>query len=138
MLAPRRGDGHAVIAPMSPAAFINPAVIQRTAFLASLAEGRPPEPFRYREGVLLRGGAASLGVGSRELRQLGVGAGALPKDQAKLRENLRHEPDDGGDIAVLRGTEIRVRIEDALLAGRFGAAFEDYRRRVAAYIPFVR
>jgi len=36
------------------------------------------------------------------------------------------------------GTEIRVRIEDALLASRFGESFEAYRRKVPAYIPFVR
>lgn len=35
------------------------------------------------------------------------------------------------------GTEIRVRIEDRLLAERFGPAFEDYRRRVHAYLPFL-
>ncbi|HEV2350063.1 MAG TPA: isoprenylcysteine carboxylmethyltransferase family protein [Terriglobia bacterium] len=35
------------------------------------------------------------------------------------------------------GTEIRVRIEDALLAARFGAQFQAYRRRVPAYIPFI-
>jgi protein-S-isoprenylcysteine O-methyltransferase Ste14 len=35
------------------------------------------------------------------------------------------------------GTEIRVRIEDGLLASRFGERFDAYRRRVAAYIPFV-
>jgi protein-S-isoprenylcysteine O-methyltransferase Ste14 len=35
------------------------------------------------------------------------------------------------------GTEIRVRIEDALLASRFGDRFDAYRQRVAAYIPFV-
>jgi protein-S-isoprenylcysteine O-methyltransferase Ste14 len=36
------------------------------------------------------------------------------------------------------GTEIRVRTEDRLLASRFGMAFETYRKRVPAYIPFVR
>jgi protein-S-isoprenylcysteine O-methyltransferase Ste14 len=36
------------------------------------------------------------------------------------------------------GTEIRVRIEDALLASRFGATFEEYKARVPAYIPFIR
>jgi protein-S-isoprenylcysteine O-methyltransferase Ste14 len=36
------------------------------------------------------------------------------------------------------GTEIRVRIEDDLLASRFGEQFGQYRRRVAAYIPFLR
>jgi protein-S-isoprenylcysteine O-methyltransferase Ste14 len=36
------------------------------------------------------------------------------------------------------GTEIRVHVEDNLLASRFGKDFEDYRRRVRAYVPFVR
>ena len=36
------------------------------------------------------------------------------------------------------GTEIRVRIEDGLLASRFGGQFAEYRRRVPAYLPFVR
>jgi len=36
------------------------------------------------------------------------------------------------------GTEIRVHAEDGLLASRFGDQFTDYRRRVPAYIPFVR
>lgn len=58
-LAPRRGSSGAVIAPMLPAPFINPAVIHRTAALLASAEGRPAEPFRYREGMALDGGAAS-------------------------------------------------------------------------------
>ena len=37
---------------------------------------------------------------------------------------------------AVSGTEIRVRIEDALLASRFQESFEAYRRRVPAYIPF--
>lgn len=42
-------------------------------------------------------------------------------------------------VAVfLAGTEIRVRSEDRLLASRFGDRFADYRKRVPAYIPFVR
>ncbi|MGA2269085.1 MAG: isoprenylcysteine carboxylmethyltransferase family protein [Bryobacteraceae bacterium] len=36
------------------------------------------------------------------------------------------------------GTEIRVRVEDRLLASRFGAEFEEYRKKVPAYVPFVR
>jgi len=36
------------------------------------------------------------------------------------------------------GTEMRIRTEDGLLAARFGLAFKDYRRKVPAYIPFVR
>jgi protein-S-isoprenylcysteine O-methyltransferase Ste14 len=36
------------------------------------------------------------------------------------------------------GTEIRVRTEDGLLASRFGPRFSEYRKRVRAYVPFVR
>jgi short subunit dehydrogenase-like uncharacterized protein len=59
-IAPRRGKSGAVIAPMAPAAFINPAVIQRTAELVAADDGGRAEPFRYREGTALGGGAASL------------------------------------------------------------------------------
>lgn len=38
----------------------------------------------------------------------------------------------------IAGTEIRVRIEDRLLASRFHAEFESYRRAVPAYLPWVR
>ena len=40
-------------------------------------------------------------------------------------------------VFFIAGTEIRVRIEDRLLAERFGAAFDDYRRHVHAYVPFL-
>jgi short subunit dehydrogenase-like uncharacterized protein len=59
-VAPRRGDRGAVIAPMSPAAFINPAVIHRTAALRAAQLGMPLQPFRYREGIAIRGPAATL------------------------------------------------------------------------------
>jgi protein-S-isoprenylcysteine O-methyltransferase Ste14 len=36
------------------------------------------------------------------------------------------------------GVEIRIRIEDALLASRFGDDFRAYQRRVPAYLPFIR
>ena len=36
------------------------------------------------------------------------------------------------------GMEIRIHAEDALLADRFGEAYEKYRATVAAYIPFLR
>jgi protein-S-isoprenylcysteine O-methyltransferase Ste14 len=35
------------------------------------------------------------------------------------------------------GTEIRVRIEERLLASRFGEEFKEYKRSVPAYIPFL-
>jgi len=41
-------------------------------------------------------------------------------------------------ILFIIGTEIRVRTEDKLLASRFGEEFEAYRKKVRAYIPFVR
>jgi len=36
------------------------------------------------------------------------------------------------------GTEIRIRGEEGLLRERFGEEFEAYKRRVPAYIPFLR
>ena len=41
-------------------------------------------------------------------------------------------------LFFIAGTEIRVRTEDRLLASRFGPSFETFRRRVPAYIPFIR
>jgi protein-S-isoprenylcysteine O-methyltransferase Ste14 len=38
----------------------------------------------------------------------------------------------------IAGMEIRIHAEDALLADRFGDAFDKYRGAVAAYIPFLR
>ncbi|MEI6245385.1 MAG: hypothetical protein WCQ64_10085, partial [Acidobacteriota bacterium] len=52
----------AVVAPMTPSAFINPAVIHRTACLIAAGEGRPPQPFRYREGMALEGGAPGVSL----------------------------------------------------------------------------
>lgn len=36
------------------------------------------------------------------------------------------------------GTEIRIHAEEGLLRARFGAEFEEYRRKVPAYLPYVR
>ena len=41
-------------------------------------------------------------------------------------------------VLFVAGTEIRVRIEDRLLASRFGPAFSEYRRSVSGYIPLVK
>jgi short subunit dehydrogenase-like uncharacterized protein len=79
-----RRTGSTVIAPMAPAAFINPAVIQRTAELTAADPSIPP--FRYREGVALDGGAASLPV------RLGAAA-ALAATQAGMRRALTSGPD---------------------------------------------
>ena len=70
---------------MMPAAFINPAVIQRTAALLAAESGTQAEPFRYREGVALRGAAASLPVRYAM-------AGALSGTQAALARVARAGP----------------------------------------------
>src|SRR5437764_1951983 len=77
-LVPRRGEGGAVLAPMAPAAFINPAVIHRSAQLSASAHGEHFTPLRYREGIALRGSPASLRL------RFGV-AGLLAATQAWLR-----------------------------------------------------
>ena len=41
-------------------------------------------------------------------------------------------------LIFLIGTEIRVYVEDSLLASRFGDQFRDYQHSVSAYIPLVR
>lgn len=38
----------------------------------------------------------------------------------------------------ITGTEIRIHAEEGLLRARFGAEFDEYRRKVPAYLPFVR
>jgi len=38
----------------------------------------------------------------------------------------------------IAGTEIRIHAEEGLLSARFGAEFEEYRRKVPAYLPFLR
>jgi short subunit dehydrogenase-like uncharacterized protein len=59
-LVPRLSARGGVVAPMTPAAFINPAVIQRTAALLGAEQGRRAEPIRYREGIAIPGGPATL------------------------------------------------------------------------------
>jgi protein-S-isoprenylcysteine O-methyltransferase Ste14 len=40
-------------------------------------------------------------------------------------------------VLFVIGTEIRVRVEDGLLASRFGLEFRDYRSTTPRYIPFL-
>jgi short subunit dehydrogenase-like uncharacterized protein len=79
---PRRGAEGAVVAPMAPAAFINPAVIQRTAALSGDARDEWAGPFAYREGVALAGPAPTL-----PLRV--AAAGALSGVQAGIGQTSR-------------------------------------------------
>jgi protein-S-isoprenylcysteine O-methyltransferase Ste14 len=43
-----------------------------------------------------------------------------------------------GLIIFIVGTEIRVHIEDGLLASRFGEQFTEYKASTPAYVPFLR
>ena len=84
-LAPRfnaRGDA---IAPMTPIAFINPAVVQRTAALIAAERGVEAEPLRYREGIAIPGGSATV-----PLRY--AAAGMLSAGQAGFRALTRARP----------------------------------------------
>jgi short subunit dehydrogenase-like uncharacterized protein len=87
-LAPRFNARGEVLAPMTPAAFINPAVIQRTAMLTAAELGRPFAPPRYREGVTVPGGGpaplryAAAGI----LSATQAGSRALSRANPKVRE----------------------------------------------------
>lgn len=76
-VAPRRNARGAVLAPMTPAAFINPAVLHRTAELSGATE-----PYRYREGLAIPGAEAAL-----PLRY--AAAGAMSATQAGIAALLR-------------------------------------------------
>ncbi len=93
-ISPRIGADGEVIGPMAPAAFINPAVIHRTAALVAEDEGREFNPFRYREGVLIPGGTATL-----PLRY--AGAAALSGSQVASRALSRAKPQVRAKVAGL-------------------------------------
>lgn len=89
-LRPRRGADGSAIGPMSPAAFINPAVIQRTAAVIAAERGIALEPFRYREGVAIGGPGWSLplrlgAAGALSATQLGMRAAAMARPQIRQR-----------------------------------------------------
>jgi short subunit dehydrogenase-like uncharacterized protein len=84
-LRPRRDARGAVVGPMAPAAFINPAVIHRTAAISAAERRVAAEPFRYREGVALGGSPLTLPL------RLGA-AGALAGTQFGFRAISRARP----------------------------------------------
>jgi short subunit dehydrogenase-like uncharacterized protein len=84
-IRPRRDSRGAVVGPMAPAPFINPAVIQRTAAVAATERGVAFEPFRYREGIALGGSPLTL-----PLRL--AAAGALCGTQVGIRALTRARP----------------------------------------------
>jgi short subunit dehydrogenase-like uncharacterized protein len=81
-LAPRRRPDGTVIGTMVPVAYINPAVIQRSAMLAEPPDAPPP---RYREGVAMGGGPVSLPA-------RWAAAAMLGGVQAGMRFGLRSTP----------------------------------------------
>jgi short subunit dehydrogenase-like uncharacterized protein len=82
---PRRNARGDVVAPMAPAAFINPAVIHRTAALHAAETSAGAVPFSYREGIALGGPAPTL-----PLRY--AVAGALSFLQVAMQQTSRARP----------------------------------------------
>jgi short subunit dehydrogenase-like uncharacterized protein len=90
-LAPRRGFAGAVVAPMSPAAFINPAVIHRTAAILADDAGQPFHPFTYREGVAMPGSDATLPLryaAAGAISGVQAGMAAAAQASAGVRERV--------------------------------------------------
>jgi short subunit dehydrogenase-like uncharacterized protein len=81
----RRGQSGAWLVPMAPFAYINPAVIQRTAALVAAGRGEDFEPFAYREGVALTASDAL-----RPLRS--AAAGILTGTQIAMAAASRARP----------------------------------------------
>lgn len=119
-LAPRRGEGGAVLAPMAPAAFINPGVIHRSAALIAAAEGRAAAPFRYREAIVLDGGPVT------EPARWGI-AGLMAASQLGARALARSRPSVRGRVA---GAMARLGPSSGF--GPTGRRMEEWRWRMTA------
>ena len=91
-VAPRRGSDGSVVAPMSPAAFINPAVIHRSAALRAADGVTTSRPFTYSEGMSIDGPGASL-----PLRY--AAAGAMAGTQATVGRIARARPSVGASAS---------------------------------------
>jgi short subunit dehydrogenase-like uncharacterized protein len=85
-LAPRVNARGEAIAPMTPIAFINPAVVHRTAALLAAERGDASEPLRYREGI------AVPGTSTATLPLRYAAAAALGGMQAGFRALTRARP----------------------------------------------
>jgi short subunit dehydrogenase-like uncharacterized protein len=85
-IRPRRGERGDVLAPMAPAAFINPAVIHRTGALLAAEHAPGAGPIAYREGIAMSGPPPTL-----PLRY--AAAGVLSGFQAALMQAARARPD---------------------------------------------
>lgn len=89
LLSPRLGHHGGVIAPMTPAAFINPPIIHRTGALIAAERGRPLRPVRYREGMTLPGGPVSLPLRYGAAAALGASQAAF-RALARTQPSVRH------------------------------------------------
>jgi len=94
-LAPRVNARGEAIAPMTPLAFINPAVVHRTAALLAAEGSGEAQPFRYREGI------AIPGDGSVTLPLRYAAAAALAGTQAGFRGLTRARPSVRGPAAKM-------------------------------------
>jgi short subunit dehydrogenase-like uncharacterized protein len=94
-LAPRVNARGEAIAPMTPIAFINPAVVHRTAALLAAERSGEAQPFRYREGI------AIPGDGSITLPLRYAAAAALAGTQAGFRGLTRARPSVRGPAAKM-------------------------------------
>jgi short subunit dehydrogenase-like uncharacterized protein len=90
-VGPRTSSDGDAIAPMLPAAYINPAVVLRTAELFAAERGTSMHPFRYREGVAIPGGPGSLPFRYAAAAALGgmqSGIGALVRARPAVRGRI--------------------------------------------------
>ncbi|MDQ4084967.1 MAG: saccharopine dehydrogenase NADP-binding domain-containing protein [Actinomycetota bacterium] len=94
-VGPRRNARGDVLAPMAPAAFINPAVVHRTRALWAAEQSTHVAPFTYREAIALPGSAPTM-----PLRW--AAAGVLSGVQVAMLRTARARP------------EVRRRAADAL------------------------
>ena len=119
-LRPRRGRDGRVLAPMTPAAFINPAVIQRTAAVIAAERGLAPAPFAYREGVAIGGPSFTLPLrfgAAAMLSGMQYGVRTVARARPEIRERVA-----GGMRRVLPGSGF----------GPTGERLEQWRWRLTA------
>jgi short subunit dehydrogenase-like uncharacterized protein len=131
-VAPRRGFSGAVLAPMSPAAFINPAVIHRSAAIVADDRGEDFRPFVYREGVVIPGPAATLplryaAAGTLSAIQAGIARAARSRPATRERIGSRMRklfPDSGFGPAADRveAWRWRMAVQATTTGGRVVAA----------------
>jgi short subunit dehydrogenase-like uncharacterized protein len=120
-LAPRFNGRGEAIAPMTPLAFINPAVIHRTSALLAAERAGSGEPLRYREGIAIPGDSSA----TVPLRY--AAAAALAGMQAGFRALTRARPSVRDRVAAAMR-----KILPASGFGPSGEKLEEWSWRLAA------